>query len=488
MLFNSLTFAAFMAVVFVVYWLIPERFRYILVFASSWYFYLGFGVKGFGFMVLATIISYYAAIFMQKKKDCKKMLCGLFVVLFVGALAFFKYINFFIETVSLMVSHTPLAFTPQTLKFFVPVGISFFSFKIISYLVEVNRGTINAQTNFIKYAAFVSFFPQVASGPIGRPAPFFDELNSKKVFNPAVATDAVRLLAVGLFKKMIVADKVAVYVSRVYSSVHEYDGFALMAAAFLFSIQIYCDFSGYSDIANAVANLLGFKETKNFKQPYFAASVKEFWARWHISLSSWFRDYIYIPLGGSRVGKFKYARNIIVVFLVSGLWHGANFTFVLWGLLHGVMQVIETFVSDAVAKVKGVDRKELKATGPVRIVKILLVFLFVTFAWIFFEADSVGDAFYVIAHCLDKITSPVAYVKDGLGAMGINSKMFIHLFVVIGMLFIYELLSVKKNVFKMIDKLPKVVRYAIYVIFIDLMIIWFMQYGADSGSFVYFEF
>lgn len=487
MLFNSLAFAIFMAVVFVVYWLIPDRYKYILVFATSWHFYLGFGKYSFIFLLIATIISYVAALLMQKK-DYKGKLCGLIVVLAVLSLTLFKYINFLIGTAAALVANTPIAFSPQTLKIVAPVGISFFLFKIISYMVEIRRGTIQAETNFLKYAAYVSFFPQVASGPIGRPAPFFDRLNNPKAFDTAQAENSIRLIVVGLFMKMIIADKLAGYVTKVYNAPREYHGFALMVAAVLFSIQIYCDFAGYSDIANGVAGLLGYEETPNFNQPYFAASVKEFWGRWHISLSTWFRDYIYIPLGGSRVGKAKYARNIIVVFLVSGLWHGANWTFVLWGLLHGLIQVIETWVHNLIAKAKKIDPKALKATGAVRLLKILLVFIFVTIAWVFFKANSVGDALYVLTHMFEGISSPVNYIKSGFSVLGINGKMFLHLVVIMGMLIVYDIIAYNKNIFELVDRLPKVVRYILYVVIIDLMVIWMMQYGADTGAFVYFQF
>lgn len=496
MLFNSLSFAVFMTVVFLIYWLVPAKYRYIVVLAADCYFYLGFGVRNFLLLCVVSVVTYIGALLMEKCEGGLRKLCfGVPFAVSLGLLLVFKYFNFAGQVLSDALGVFGIGFTPAVLKIAAPIGISFYTFKVISYMVEVYRGKLPAQRNFAKYAVYVSFFPQIASGPIERPAPFFAELERENTFSYDKACDAVKLMAVGFFKKMIVADLLSGYVTKVFSNVSAYDGFALMAAAFLFSIQIYCDFAGYSDIANGAAGLLGYDGARNFEYPYFSSSVKEFWGRWHISLSTWFRDYIYIPLGGSRVGNFRYALNIMITFIVSGLWHGANLTFIVWGALHGAVQVLETFAHNAWAKLHGRNPKDkyYRKKGVARIVGIVLVFIFATVAWVFFEAESVGDAVYVLTNMWHGIASPAAYIKGGLQSIGINSGMLLHLVLVIGMMSAYDLaayISAERgsSVFAGIKRLPKAVRWIIYIIVVDLMVIWFMQYGADSSSFVYFEF
>ena len=507
MLFNSLSFAVFMTAVFLIYWNIPAGYRYLVVLAANCYFYLGFGVRNFILLCIVCVATYLGAIFMEKCHGNLKKLCfGLPFAVSLGLLLVFKYFNFAGQVLSDTLGIFGIGFTPAVLKLAAPIGISFYTFKVISYMVEVYRGKLPAQRNFAKYAVYVGFFPQIASGPIERPAPFFEKLESLGTevkggffrfdgFSYEKASNALKLMGVGFFKKMIVADLLSGYVTKVFSNVTAYDGFALMTAAVLFSIQIYCDFAGYSDIANGAAQLLGFNGARNFEYPYFSASVKEFWGRWHISLSTWFRDYIYIPLGGSRVGSFRYTINIMITFMVSGLWHGASLTFIVWGALHGAVQVLETFAHNAWARLRGRDPKDkaYRKKGAARIVSIVLVFIFATVAWVFFEADSVSDALYVLTNMWHGIASPVAYIKGGLQSIGINSGMMLHLIIVIGMLFVYDLTAYiasqkGSTIFAWFNRLPKVVRWLVYILVVDLMVIWFMQYGADSSSFVYFEF
>ena len=508
-----------MTAVFLIYWNIPAGYRYLVVLAANCYFYLGFGVRNFILLCIVCVATYLGAIFMEKCHGSLKKLCfGLPFAVSLGLLLVFKYFNFAGQVLSDTLGIFGIGFTPAVLKLAAPIGISFYTFKVISYMIEVYRGKLPAQHNFAKYAVYVGFFPQIASGPIERPAPFFERLehealsqsdevsqeNCMEKIDAEKSSVAKKSMAAGtekasnkngFFKKMIVADLLSGYVTKVFSNVGAYDGFALMTAAVLFSIQIYCDFAGYSDIANGAAQLLGFNGARNFECPYFSSSVKEFWGRWHISLSTWFRDYIYIPLGGSRVGSLRYALNIMITFMVSGLWHGANLTFIVWGALHGAVQVLETFAHNAWARLRGRDPKDkaYRKKGAARIVSIVLVFIFATVAWVFFEADSVSDALYVLTNMWHGITSPVSYLKGGLQSLGINSGMMLHLVLVTGMLFVYDLaayiaMQQGSTIFERFNRLPKVVRWIVYVAVVDLMVIWFMQYGADSSSFVYFEF
>lgn len=492
MLFNSLAFAIFLPIVFALYWLMPKKHRYLVLAAAGCYFYLGFGVEYFGFLLLVTLVSFGGALLMERSEDRKrKKLClGGVLAVSLGLLVFFKYYNFACRTLAEVLSLFTIRFTPAVLKFAAPVGISFYTFKVVSYMLDVYHGKLPAQRNFGRYAAYVSFFPQVASGPIERAESFFASMEEEKSFSYETASYGLKLMAWGFFKKMIIADKLSGYVTKVFSDVHAYSGFALIVAAVLFSVQIYCDFSGYSDIANGTARLFGYKGAENFRSPYFSSSVKEFWGRWHISLSSWLRDYIYIPLGGSRVGTLRYARNIMVTFLVSGLWHGAAWTFVVWGALHGAVQVLETLCHNWRARRRGRDPKDrtCEKKGFVKWLRVLLVFLFATAAWVFFKAESLSDAIYVFGSMFAGIGSPLSYVKEGFGSLGINSSMFVHLAIVVGLLAVFDLLSLKRDVIASVGRLPAAVRLCIYVLFLDLMIIWFLQYGADSGSFVYFQF
>lgn len=491
MLFNSLAFAIFLPIVFLLYWLMPVRYRWCILLLAGCYFYLGFGLRNFIFLALVTVVSYLCALKLDPEdKKKSRMYLWLTLILSLGLLIFFKYFNFIGSTVSEVLSLFTISFTPAVLKLAAPVGISFYTFKVISYMLDVYNGKLKAQRNFGKYAAYVSFFPQVASGPIERPGSFFESMEEEKTFSYEYASEALKLMAWGFFTKMIIADKLAGYVNKVFADVESYTGFSLMAAAFLFSIQIYCDFAGYSDIANGTARLFGYKGADNFKSPYFASSVKEFWGRWHISLSSWFRDYVYIPLGGSRVGTLKYARNIMITFLVSGLWHGAAWTFIVWGGLHGAVQVLETLAHNRWARLKGRDPKDKSFVkkGIAKWISVACVFVFATIAWVFFKAESLSDALYVLGNMFVGITSPVAYIKGGLNALGINGSMFVHLAIIILMLVVYDFVNIRHNVIKLIGKLPVWLRWIIYVAFIDLIIIWFLQYGADSSSFVYFQF
>lgn len=491
MLFNSLAFAVFLTVVFFAYWLLPQRFRPAVLLVAGLYFYMGFGLRYLFFPVIVIVVSYAGALRLEKaEKAKKKLIFGVVLAAALGLLMFFKYFNFLGNTVSKILGLFTVSFTPAALTFAAPVGISFYTFKVLSYMIEVYKGKIPAQQSFVKYAAYISFFPQIASGPIERPASFFAAMDEKKEFSYEEGAYGLKLMAWGFFKKLIIADKLFGYVNKVFSDVHAYTGFSLALGAFMLSVQIYCDFSGYSDIANGTARLLGFKGAKNFANPYFSSSVKEFWGRWHISLSTWLRDYIYIPLGGSRAGSIKYARNIMITFLVSGLWHGAAWTFVIWGALHGAVQVLETFAHNGWARLRHRDPKDKSGItkGFAKWVRVLLVFLFVTAAWVFFQAESLSDAAYVFAHMFTGIAAPVDYLRSGFGALGVNGGMLLHLVIIIGILIVFDAISLKKDVLAGIGSLPKAARLAVYVLFVDMMIIWFLQYGADSGSFVYFDF
>ena len=328
MLFNSMAYAIFLPLVFIIYWCIPSKYRWILLLGASYYFYMSWNPKYVVIIAFTTAVSYLCALALEKvsSQPLRKIIVFIALMLCLGVLFIFKYYNFTLKTISHFIS-----FEPKYLDFLLPVGISFYTFQTLSYVIDVYRKEIKAEKHFGIYATFVSFFPQLVAGPIERSGNLLPQIKEKHVFDIEKARYGIWLIVWGVFKKVIVADNLAVFVDQVYGDVYSYSGFSLVLATLFFTFQIYCDFSGYSDIARGSANLFGIELMENFKSPYFSESVKDFWSRWHISLSSWFRDYLYIPMGGNRVGTIRNCFNVLVTFLVSGLWHGASWNFVIWG-------------------------------------------------------------------------------------------------------------------------------------------------------------
>lgn len=328
MLFNSMAYAIFLPLVFIIYWCIPSKYRWILLLGASYYFYMSWNPKYVVIIAFTTVVSYLCALALEKvsSQPLRKIIMFIALTLCLGVLFIFKYYNFTLNTICHFIS-----FEPKYLDFLLPVGISFYTFQTLSYVIDVYRKEIKAEKHFGIYATFVSFFPQLVAGPIERSGNLLPQIKKKHVFDIEKARYGIWLIVWGVFKKVIVADNLAVFVDQVYGDVYSYSGFSLVLATLFFTFQIYCDFSGYSDIARGSANLFGIELMENFKSPYFSESVKDFWSRWHISLSSWFRDYLYIPMGGNRVGTIRNCFNVLVTFLVSGLWHGASWNFVIWG-------------------------------------------------------------------------------------------------------------------------------------------------------------
>lgn len=333
MLFNSFSFAIFLPIVFIVYWLIPQRLRWGLLLIASYYFYMSWNPKYIVLILGTTFVSYITGILIEREKMIYKkklyLICS--IILCMGVLFLFKYFNFFVISVSDILSSISIKWHPVTLKLLLPVGISFYTFQTMSYVIDVYRGDIKAEKHFGYYATFISFFPQLVAGPIERSENLLPQIKQRCQFDEQKASDGLKLMLWGYYKKVVIADTLAPYVDMVYGQLKYYQGFALVIVIFFFSLQIYCDFSGYSDIAIGTAKLFGIDLMKNFDAPYFSKSIKEFWKRWHISLSTWFRDYIYIPLGGNKCSKVRHYINLLVTFLVSGLWHGAEWSFIYRG-------------------------------------------------------------------------------------------------------------------------------------------------------------
>lgn len=475
MLFNSLSYAIFLPIVFFAYWLMPHKYRWIVLLVTSYYFYMSWNPKYIILILLTTIVSYIAGIMLEKyhNKKARRLILASVLVICLGILFFFKYFNFFELSIISFLQTFAIKLQPQLLTLLLPVGISFYTFQTLSYVIDVYRGDIPAEHHFGMYATFISFFPQLVAGPIERTKNLLPQIKSEKVFNYESASYGIKLMAWGFFKKLAIADVVAVYVDAGWSSLDKLCGLDFLFIIFFFSIQIYCDFSGYSDIAIGTANMLGIRLMTNFKSPYFSQSVKEFWSRWHISLSTWFRDYVYIPLGGNRCSKCRKNINTMLTFLASGLWHGANWTFVIWGGIHGFMQVIENLL---------VTKKSYSGRIQ-KIIATLLIFVFCNVAWIFFRAESLHDAFYVISHTILSFGDMGSFFGSHIGLSKIK---LMELGYTIGLLTIFDFISLKQNVILLVSKQNFVVRWSIYLILIWSILM--MMPTSGTTEFVYFQF
>ena len=482
MLFNSLSYAIFLPIVFALYWLLPHRHRWWLLLAASYYFYMSWNVRYVALILFTTVISYASAILLewtdaprQKRLILTAALVSCFGVLFV-----FKYFNFVSQSISDLCRAVSIPMHPVTLKLMLPVGISFYTFQTLSYVIDVYRGEIRAERHFGVYATFVSFFPQLVAGPIERSKNLLHQIREEHVFDYDQAAYGMKLMTWGFFKKLVVADNLAVYVDRIYNQIHLYQGLSLMVATVFFAFQIYCDFSGYSDIAKGTANLFGVKLMTNFKSPYFSTSIKEFWSRWHISLSTWFRDYVYIPLGGNRVKKSRHYFNLVATFLVSGLWHGANWTFVIWGGIHGVLQVGEQALGLVKKKPEAGERHGLKWW-----LNVIGVFIIVCLAWVFFRANTLDDAFYLLTHMFYGIGDPYLYAVQACVDMNIwiGRAAVLALYLVI--LMAYDYASLGRDVIAWVGSRRAAVRYLVYFGLVTFII---FNRSITESAFIYFQF
>lgn len=419
--FNSLEFLVFFPLVVLLFFVLPHRFRWIMLLAASYFFYMSWSAELIILILFTTLISYLASIGIEatESKTKKKLLLTLTLVTCLGVLFFFKYFNFLADSVTAVLRAFTLPVSDLALELILPVGISFYTFQTLSYVIDVYRGSIKAERHFGYYALFVSFFPQLVAGPIERPGNLIPQLKEKHTPHLADFSAGCAKMLIGFFKKVVVADLAAVYVNAVYNDVSSATGFGIVIATILFSFQIYCDFSGYTDIAIGAARVMGIKLMQNFDRPYTAESIRDFWARWHISLSSWFKDYLYFPLGGSRCSKSRHLFNLFFIFLVSGLWHGAAWTFVLWGALHGIYQVVGAATREKRAELR--TRLNIPEDALwVHILRKAFVFVLVAFAWIFFRANSLTDLWTLLTKLFTDWSLSSAYVVGTLDTMGVT--------------------------------------------------------------------
>ena len=465
------------------YFLLPPRFRWAFLLGASYYFYMCWKAEYLVLIVISTLIDYVAGLRMGKTtvRSRRKKYLMLSLVANLGILFTFKYANFFSESLRVALNQFNIFYDMPMFDLLLPVGISFYTFQSMSYTIDVYRGEQQPERHLGKFALYVAFFPQLVAGPIERSLRLLPQFDRVFKFDYERVVSGLRLMLWGFFKKLVIADRLAIYVNEAYNHPAEYQGLTLLLATYFFAIQIYCDFSGYSDIAIGAARVMGYDLMTNFRQPYFSKSISEFWRRWHISLSTWFRDYLYIPLGGNRVGKQRWYFNLFAVFVISGLWHGANWTFVVWGALHGGYLIFAIVTADwrqKLAHWSGLAKRPALHN----LLRTLITFHLVLFAWIFFRANSLSEAFMIIGNmaALDFSLESLKSLNIALGwgelLVAIGSILFLEL---------AHLLQSRGKVHSWITARPAALRWSVYYLLL-LAIAFFGVF--NHSEFIYFQF
>ncbi|MFD2245458.1 MBOAT family O-acyltransferase [Pontibacter ruber] len=491
MLFNSTEFFIFFPVVVTLYFLTPFNRRWLILLLASYYFYMSWKPAYAVILIFSTMVDYLCSRAMGRYDDSEKekrkpYLCiSLFANL--ATLLLFKYYNFFNDSAHELAQALHVPYAMPAFELLLPMGISFYTFQTMSYTIDVYHGRIKPERHLGIFALFVTFFPQLVAGPIERAGNLLGQLHEYHSFEYSRVVAGLRRMAWGFFKKIMIADNLALMVNQVYNNPVDFEGISLVIATVFFAFQIYCDFSGYSDIAIGAAQVMGFRLMENFRSPYFAKSIPEFWSRWHISLSTWFRDYLYIPLGGNRVVKWRWYYNLFIVFLVSGLWHGANWTFVVWGALHGMYQVFGMITKEQRNRL--VQQIGLTSYPQVyKWVQVLTVFALVCFSWIFFRANNIGDAYYIIRNSITGLGNITQ-----LNTVNINHILFLDQGVkvftvsVLSIILMETVHLIQRNgsVSQLILQRPAWVRWSVYYLAIIVLLL-FGQFGHQE--FIYFQF
>jgi alginate O-acetyltransferase complex protein AlgI len=477
MLFNSFVFGVFLPIVYAAYWSMhraPLRYQNLLLVAASYLFYGWWDYRFLALIIISSIVDYAVGMALAQTSTTRtrRALLGLSIVTNLGILGFFKYYNFFIDSFSGLLHSVGLQANPHTLMIVLPVGISFYTFQTLSYTIDVYRRDIDSTEDVVAFFAYVSFFPQLVAGPIERARYLLPQFEKPRTFETAIAKDGLRQMLWGFFKKVIIADNLAAHVDGVFRGSDTGDGLTLVIGVFLFAIQIYCDFSGYSDIAIGTARLFGFDLMQNFSFPYFSRDIAEFWKRWHISLSTWFRDYVYIPLGGSRTSQTRHIRNVIITFTLSGLWHGASWNFVVWGFLNGLYYV------PFILSKRHRQNVDTVASGRVfpRLAEVramALTFVATLVAWVFFRADSIEHAAHFLAGVVTRAWNPLAFSEYAVPLLSSS------------VVLIVEWFQREKKHGLEISSLPGPLRWAIYYSVLILL----LRYGSiEYVPFIYFQF
>lgn len=469
MLFNTLSFVYFLPIVILLYYLLPHKFRWILLLLASYIFYMAWRVEYIFLIIFSTLIDYYCSLKMESK-DTQKKKRFLYLSMFsnLGLLFFFKYFNFFSSNLNSLGSNIGLTAEIPMLKYLLPVGISFYTFQTLSYSIDVYHGKQKAEKHLGYFALYVAYFPQLVAGPIERFSRLSPQLKENHPFTYDNFVKGMRLILYGLFIKMVIADNLSVYVDQIYESPTEFNRLSVAMGLLIYSFQIYCDFHGYSTIAIGCALMMGVKIMDNFKTPYLSKNIGEFWQRWHISLSTWFRDYVYVPLGGNKVKYKLWVRNIFIVFVVSGLWHGANWTFVIWGALYGFVYFIEKQVN----KYLNIN-KDYKAFSVGHILLSIKTFTIVTLIWVFFRSQSLSQ--------VKDLFSALIYNSDKLKYLEIEP--IVSLF--FGLFIISDLILYNNRFDRWCDQLSFLSRWIIYAVLIFSTIVFS---GIKDFTFIYFQF
>lgn len=500
MLFNSLNFMVFFPIVVLFYWVIPKKLRYIWLLAASYYFYMSWNAKYAILIGISTIITYLCGLGidavrkkkMQNEIRYLKLVVALGFVSNLGILFFFKYFDFFLGNVNRILSVFHIQLLTSRFDIILPVGISFYTFQALGYIVDVYRDNIKAEKNLLKYALFVSFFPQLVAGPIERSGNLLKQIRDipfRRTMDYRKITNGLIVMLYGFFLKMVIADRITLLVDEVFAHPYKYGTVELAAAAIGFAIQIYCDFGSYSLIAIGAAQVMGFALMENFNAPYFSKSIKEFWRRWHISLSTWFRDYLYIPLGGNRCKTIRRYFNVMVTFLVSGLWHGASWNYVIWGGIHGAYQVAgELFMP---WKKKFVQRFKVKTEcTSYKLGQMLSTFLLTTFAWIFFRADSFRMAILYIQRMFRK-WNPWVLFDGSIYALGLDRTEMCILVAAVIILFLADMVRYRagKRMDEYLESQNLVFKWFVIICLI-LFVVVYGKYGPyyAANQFIYFQF
>lgn len=480
MLFNSIDFIIFYLIVVSLFFILPHRYRWILLLSASYIFYMAWKPAYILLIIFSTLVDYFCSLKMgslnTKKEKKKYLLLSLFVNL--GMLFLFKYFNFFSYTLDMLFNFVHIEYSPIYTSLLLPMGISFYTFQTLSYSIDVYRGKQEPEKHLGIFALYVSFFPQLVAGPIERSTRLIPQFYEVKKFDYYRAKEGLFLILLGYFKKIVIADRISVIVGTVFNDPYQFNSLQLLVATLLFAVQIYCDFSGYSSIAIGVAKIMGYDLMENFKTPYFAKTVKEFWRRWHISLSTWLSDYIYIPLGGSRVSKVRKYFNTFTTFFISGLWHGASWHFIIWGCIHGLYLIIGEItlpIRSRISSILYLDKLHVISI----ISKTLVTFVLVSFAWIFFVASSVSDAVYTSLSIISIDHYSILDIRSLL-SLGLDIYDVGVAFISIVILFIYELII---NIYKEL-RLYRT-KWITYIIII-LFVLGFRY--ANTNAFIYFQF
>lgn len=496
MLFNSVEFLIFFPIVCLGYYIIPNRVRYIWLLLVSYFFYMCWDVKYSLLLLFSTFITYVSGILIKKEIEKgenvsnrrKKAYVAISFILNLAILIIFKYLDWMIESVNSFINIVGGEYSFNTLSLILPVGISFYIFQALSYTVDVYRCEVEAQTNFAKYALFVSFFPQLVAGPIERSKNLLRQIDEQHYFKYDRMIRGLLLMLWGYFLKLVIADRVAIYVDCIFADYSAFDGAFLVLAAILFGIQIYCDFAGYSSIAIGAAEIMGFHLMENFNCPYLSESVAEFWRRWHISLSTWFRDYLYIPLGGNRKGLLRKYVNLMIVFCVSGLWHGANLTYLVWGGANGLYQIFGEIFKPLKKLAIKILHLHTESWGH-KLLKKVITFVLIDVAWIFFRAETITDAISIFKIAVTNF-HVVNLLNGSLYKICLNQKNFEILWFAIGILLISDLFKSRGIVIRdVIIRQDLWFRWCVYICAIFFVLIFGIWGGTyDAASFIYFQF